>query len=248
MKIAVCMKSVPDTESRIKIVPETNWIDESDLKFIINPYDEYAIEEALKVKEAAGGEVTIISIGPERALTEVRKGLAMGADKATLLKCDRILSPFPTARALADELKEGGYDLIFFGKQAVDDDSTAVGQMVSELLDIPVITHIVKLEVKDNSITVERELQKGREVIDSSLPAIVTAEKGLNEPRYPSLKGMMMAKKITIDTKEPAFEENGIEILKIEYPPERPEGRIIGEGAEAVSELLRLLKEEAKII
>lgn len=248
MKIAVCMKSVPDTESRIKIMPENNWIDESDLKFIINPYDEFAIEEALKIKESAGGDVTLICLGPEKAVDELRKGLAMGADNAVLLKTDKLASPLLTAKALAEELKTGGYDLILFGKRSVDNDSYAVASMVSELLDLPIVTSITELNTGDNKITVKRIIQKGTEVVECSLPAIVTTEKGLNEPRYPSLKGMMTAKRKEISQKDVNFEKSGLEIIKIEYPPERAAGKIVGEGVEAVPELVRLLKEEAKII
>lgn len=242
------MKSVPDTESRIKIIPENNWIDESDLKFIINPYDEFAIEEALKIKETAGGDVTLICLGPERAVDELRKGLAMMADNAILLKTEKLVSPLLTAKALTEELKAGGYDIILFGKRSVDNDSYAVSSMVSELLGIPIVTSITELNVGDGKITVKRIIQKGTEVVECQLPAVITAEKGLNEPRYPSLKGMMMAKRKEIEQKDVNFDEPGLEITKIEYPPERAPGKIVGEGAEAVPELVRLLKEEAKII
>jgi len=248
MKIAVCMKSVPDTEAKIKINPETNWMDETDIKFIINPYDEYAIEEALRIKESYDDcEVTLVLLGPDRAVEELKRGLAMGADSAVHLKCDEILSPLNTAKALSNYLKNK-FDLIFFGKQAIDDDNAAVGQMTSELLGIPCISAITKLEVKDGKISAKREVQKGSEIVEAPFPVAVTAEKGLNEPRYPSLKGMMMAKRKTIEEIDPAIVENGIEIKKIEYPPERGEGKIVGEGKEAVPELIRLLKEEAKIL
>jgi len=250
VNIVVCMKQVPDTETKVRIGADGKTIDPTDVNYVINPYDEFAIEEALRIKEKLGeGEVTILSLGPERATTAIRSALAMGADKGILLKTDdTYLDSHAVATGLANALKEMKYDLIFLGKQAIDDDSAQIGPRLSVLLDIPCITVVTKLELEDGKIIAEREVEGGTQVIEASLPAIVTAQKGLNEPRYASLKGIMMAKKKPIEEKSPVMEEAKISVLKMEYPPERKGGKIVGSGKEAVPELVKLLHEEAKVI
>jgi len=250
MKLIVCIKQVPDTETRIKIGPDNRSIDLTDVNFVVNPYDEYAIEEALRIKERLGeGEVTVISLGPERTTSAIRTALAMGADNAVLLKTeDQPVDPYSTAQALADVLRGMEYDLILFGKQAVDDDNAQVGPMVAELLGLPCVTVVTKLEISDGKIRAQREVEGGLEVVEAPLPAVITAQKDLNEPRYTSLRGIMMAKKKTIEEREPSLPDSKIKILKMEYPPAREAGKIVGEGKEAVPELVRLLREEAKVI
>lgn len=250
MKLIVCIKQVPDTETRIKIGSDNKSIDLTDVNFVVNPYDEYAIEEALRIKEGlGGGEVTVISLGPERTTSAIRTALAMGADNALLLKVeDQWMDSYSTAHALAEVLKGMEYDLILFGKQAVDDDNAQVGPMVAELLGLPCVTVVTKLEIPDGKIQAQREVEGGLEVVEAPLPAVITAQKDLNEPRYTSLRGIMMAKKKTIEEKEPSLPDPKIKILKMEYPPTREAGKILGEGREAVPELVRLLREEAKVI
>jgi electron transfer flavoprotein beta subunit len=249
VNIVVCVKQVPDTEARIRISEDKKSIDESEINFILNPYDEFAVEEALKLKEANEGEVTIISLGPDRISAAIRNALAMGADKAIHVKSDFIpVDPMATANALAEVLKEGSYDVILLGKQAIDDDNSQMGPMLGELMDMPSINVITKLEIAGDSVIAERQIEGGVEKTEAKLPVILTAQRGLNEPRYASLKGIMTAKKIQIEEKTVSINDDKIEIIEYSYPPEKPEGKIVGEGADAVPELIRLLKEEAKVI
>jgi electron transfer flavoprotein beta subunit len=250
VKLAVCVKRVPDSEARIKIGADGSAIDGSGIKFVLNPYDEYAVEEALKLKEAAGaGEVVVISVGPDAAQETIRTALAMGADRGVLLRCETLpLDPLPVAKALAAELKDGGFDLILFGKMAIDDSSHAVGTMVAELLELPCVSAVAHLSVADGSGTAEREVEGGVEVVEFALPAVVTADKGLNEPRYPALRGIMMAKKKPLEVKDAGLEAGGLEVVSLSHPPERKAGRIVGEGAEAVPALIEALKNEAKVL
>jgi len=249
MNILVCIKQVPDTETRIKIGGDKKSIDPTDVNWILNPYDEYAVEEALQIKERVGDTtVTVISVGPERTVSAIRSALAMGADEAVLVKTDQVLDSLATAKALAAAIKEMPYDLILSGKQGVDDDNLQVGPMVAELLNIPCVTYISELKLENGKATVKREVEGGMETVESALPALFTAEKGLNEPRYPALRGIMMAKKKTIQEKQIAIDSPKIQIVNIEYPPTRKGGRIVGQGVDAVPELVRLLREEAKAI
>jgi len=248
VKIAVCIKQVPDTETRVQIDSEKNWIKEENVTFVLNPYDEYAVEEALKIKEEKEGEVILVCIGPERAVSAIRTGLAMGADKGVHIKEDRLLNGLSTSKALAEVLKDMECDLILVGKQAVDDDNMQVGPMLGEFLGIPSISVVTKLDVGDSNVTAERQIEGGLEVVEASLPAVITTQKGLNEPRYPSLKGIMMSKKKPIEEAKVNVTEPEVEIVKMEYPESRAEGKIVGEGPEAVKELVRLLREEAKVI
>jgi electron transfer flavoprotein beta subunit len=250
VKIAVCIKRVPDTEARIKIGADGKSIDESGVKFVLNPYDEFAVEEALRLKEKAGaGEVIVVALGGDAAQETIRTALAMGADRGVLLKVDAIPpDPLPVARALADELRAGQFDLVLCGKLAVDDASHATGVMVAELLGIPSVGAVSVLTIADGKGTAEREIEGGVEVVGFELPAVVTAEKGLNEPRYPALKGIMAAKKKPLEVKATALAAAGFDMIELAYPPERKGGRIIGEGAEAVPALIEALRTEAKVL
>jgi electron transfer flavoprotein beta subunit len=250
MKIAVCVKRVPDTEARVKIGAGGKAVDEAGVKFVLNPYDEFAVEEALRRKELAGtGEVVIVCLGPAAAQETIRTALAMGADRGVLLQADAIPADgFEVAKALAAELRPGGYDLILFGKMAVDDYNQQVGPMVAELLDLPCVTSIVHLDLTAGAGVAEREIEGGVEVVEFPLPAVLTAEKGLNEPRFPALKGIMAAKKKPLETKPVALGAGGVEVVALTTPAERTAGKIVGEGAAAVPELVRLLREEAKVI
>lgn len=249
MNILVCVKQVPDTETRIKIGADKKSIDPTDINWILNPYDEYAVEEALRIKEKQGNTtVTVISVGPERTTSALRNALAMGADEAVLVKTDQALDSLAAAKALSVAIKEMPYDLILAGKQGVDDDNLQVGPMVAELLNIPCVTYISELKLENGKATVKREVEGGMEVVEATLPALFTAEKGLNEPRYPALRGIMMAKKKTILEKQVAIDPPKIQIVNIEYPPTRKGGKIVGQGVDAVPELVRLLREEAKAV
>ena len=248
MKIVACISHVPDTAAKIVIGSDGKAIDENGVTYVVNPYDEYAIEEALKTKETLGGEVIVISVGADKNKESIRKALAMGADRAILLKDDNQRDSLAVAKALAEEIKLEGAELVFFGKQSVDYDNSVVGQMTAELLDYNCVSVVVDFKLDGNKITAEREIEGGREVVETSLPAVITAQKGLNEPRYASLKGIMAAKKKTIDEKPAAGAPNLIEVVQMKRPAAKQAGKIIGSDASAVPELVRLLKEEAKVI
>lgn len=262
MNSIVCLKQVPDTEARIKIAGDGSGIDESDVQMVVNPFDEYAIEAALQLKEQAGqGTVTLVSQGGEGTAAALRTGLAMGADSAVLLKDDAFegSDSLGVARILAAAISSMEYDVVLMGKHGVGGDNNQVGPMVAQLLDLPHVGTAVKLEVTDGKAVVHRAVEGAVEVVESPLPAVITAEKGLNEPRYASLKGIMMAKRKPIDERDAAalgvdpatVGDAGARLvpLKLELPPSRPAGRVIeGEPAEAVRELVRLLHEEAKVI
>lgn len=261
MNIIVCVKQVPDTEARIRISGDGRSIDESDINFVVNPFDEYAVEEALRIKEAKGGEVTLLCAGKERATSALRNCLAMGADKAILIKDDVLdrSDSLAIAKALANVIRKRPHDLVLFGRLGVGTDNGQVGQMVAELLNIPHAGVVVKLEVFEGKIRAHREIEGASEVMEATLPAVVTAQKGLNEPRYASLKGIMMAKKkeITMLTAADAglapgeLGEAGSKVRseKMTLPPQRAGGKIVaGDPPEAARELARLLRQEAKLI
>jgi len=249
VNIIVLVKQVPDTEAKIRIADDGNQIDEASISFIVNPYDEYAIEAALQLKEAHGGEITLVSLGPGGAIAALRTGLAMGADKAVLLKAEN--SRFMNSQAVAGQigkvLADRQFDLVLCGKKAVDTDAQQIGTLLAMNLEISVISSIVELNIAGNQITAKREVEGGTETVSCQLPAVLTCEKGLNEPRYPNLRGIMMAKKkpieeIVVDVVDSVTD------FKFENPPQKAEGRIVGEGVDAVPELARLLREEAKVI
>ena len=249
MNIAVCVKQTPDTEAKIKLSDDKKSIIEDGINFILNPYDEFAVEEALLLKEKYGGEVTVISLGPDRILPAVRSALAMGADNAIHIKSDKIpADPNVTASALAEVLKEGSYDLILLGKQAIDDDHAQMPSLLAEKLNLPAVSVVVKLEVEGNTVKAEREIDGAHEVIECALPAIIGAQRGLNEPRYASLKGIMKAKKTPIEERQISLSAEQLEISGFEYPAGKNAGKIVGDSADAVPKLLKLLREEAKVI
>jgi electron transfer flavoprotein beta subunit len=248
MKLAACINHVPDTAAKINIAADGKAIDKTGVTYVISPYDEFAVEECLRLKEKNGGDVTVISLGGDAHKETLRKALAMGADKAVLLKDEGARDSFGVARALADYLKELSPDAVFFGKQSVDYDDGAVGVMVAEMLGMPSVSVVVKLDIAGGKVTAEREIEGGREVVETSLPAVFTAQKGLNEPRYPSLKGIMGAKSKPIEERPASAVTAKTEMLRLQKPPAKPAGRIIGTDVTAVAELVRLLREEAKVI
>ena len=202
MKIAVCLKRVPDTTAKIAVGGDGKSIDETGVKFVPNPYDEYALEAALALKEKAGaGETVVVSLGGDAAQETIRTALAMGIDRGVLLQSPGSADGFEVARALAAELGTGGFDLILFGKMAVDDYNHQVGVMVGELLGLPTISAVSALTVDGGHVHAEREVEGGVEVVTCSLPAVITADKGINTPRLPSLKGIMGAKKKPLESK-----------------------------------------------
>lgn len=248
MKIAVCVSHVPDTATKVKVAADEKTIDQAGVTYVINPYDEFAVEEALKTKEKLNAEVIAYSVGGDSSKETIRKALAMGVDRGVLLKDDSPRDSFGIARALAEEIKAEGCELVFMGKQSVDYDDSMVGQITAELLGYSSVSVVVDLKIDGNKIIAEREIEGGKEVVESELPAVITAQKGLNEPRYASLKGIMAAKKKTIDEKPAAPTEVLTEVIKMKKPPAKQPGRILGTDSSAVPELVKLLREEAKVI
>jgi len=251
MKIIVCVKQVPDTETKIVIGADGKSIDPADVKFVMNPYDEFAVEEALKIKEANGeAEVIVLTLGSEDAQPAMRTAMAMGADSGILLKVENadLADGLSIAKALAAEIGELEPDLVVAGKMAIDGYGHQVAVMLGELLNMPVLPTAKSLELADAKATVVRDIEGGKETIEAVMPCIVTAEKGLNEPRYPALKGIMQAKRKPLEVKEITLTDPGVEIQEMIYPPKKPEGRIVGEGASAAEELIKLLRDEAQVI
>jgi electron transfer flavoprotein beta subunit len=258
MKIAVCVKYVPDTAIRVKIAADGKSVDLSDVTYVVNPYDEFAVEEALQIREKLGGEVVVIGAGGEKATAGLRTCLAMGADRAILIQDDGLENADSLAigTALASVCRELGPDIVLFGKQAIGVDNGQVPAVVAELLDVPQVSVVVKLEIRDGGFKAEREIEGAREIVEGTLPAVFTAQKGLNTPRYASLKGIMAAKKKPIEARAVASLGLGADDLaprvtveQVSLPPPRPPGKILsGEAAETVEQLVKLLHEEARII
>ncbi len=250
MKIAVCIKRVPDMELRFSIAADKTSLDQSGLKFEMGDFDGYALEVALQLAEKQGpGEVVVVTLGPDSVQEMLRKGLAMGATRAVQLKADAVpVDGLAIARALAAELQGAGYDLILFGRMATDTASGTVGPMTAELLDLPCVTSISHLEIAGTKGTARRDLEGAAETVTFPLPAVLTIDEGIARPRLASLKGIMAAKKKPLDVKPAQLGGARLTIESLALPPERPAGRIIGEGADAVPELVRLLHDEAKVL
>jgi len=246
----VCVKQVPDTETRVKIAGDGRTLDPAGVTWIINPYDEFAIEAALQLKEKLGaGEVVVLSLGGAGVQTTIRSALAMGADRAIHLKTDTVApDPLSVARALAAAIRDLDPGLVWLGKQAVDDDAAQVGPMLAEMLGRPCATMAVSFELDGQTAKVAREVEGGQELVELPLPAVITADKGLNQPRFASLKGIMAAKKKPIEERPADLGTPALEVVSLELPASRAAGRIVGEGVAAVPELVRVLREEAKVI
>lgn len=250
MKIAVCIKRTPDSESRFRIAGTKASIDETGLKFDMDDFASYALEVALQLNEKQGpGETVAVALGPDSVQETLRKAMSMGADRAVQLKTDTPpLDGLAVAKALAAELKGGGFDLILFGKYAFDTSAGVVGTATAELLGLPCVTAASKLEIANGRGTARREIEGAGEIVEFPLPAVVTIDEGIARPRYPSLKGIMAAKKKPLETKPAQLGPVRVTVKAMELPPDRPPGRIVGQGAAAVPELVRLLQDEAKVL
>jgi electron transfer flavoprotein beta subunit len=257
VEIVACLKQVPDTESQIKVAADGKSIDTADIKWVMNPYCEFGVEEALRLKEKFGGTVTVVSVGPARVVESLRTALAMGADKAIHVETETTeIDPLSTAELLAAAIKEIPFNIILCGQRAVDNDQAQAGTALAELLDIPHVALAVKEETAEDQSTVKVDSQvEGQTMVyELTLPVLMTAQKGLNEPRYASLPGIMKAKKKPLDKKDPAAlgvtVGQRMELLEITPPPSRAPGKIIeGESVQdKVVELVRLLHEEAKVV
>ncbi len=251
MKILVPTKRVPDPNSTIRVKPDGSGIVTDNLKWVINPFDEIAIEEALRIKEKLGGsEVVLVAIGSKASSEQLRTGLAMGADRAVLVVTDEALDSLAVARVLHKLVDTEKVDLVLMGKQAIDADSNQAGQMLAEMLGWPQATFASKVELAGDqkSAKVTREVDSGLEVIEVPLPAVITADLRLNEPRYASLPGIMKARKKEL--KEIPLADLGVDtaprlkVVKMEPPAKRHGGRKV----ETVQELVNALHSEAKVI
>lgn len=252
LQVVVLVKQVPDTATRIKVAADGTGIDPQGVSYVVNPYDELAIEEAIRIKEKQGGQVTALTVGEARAEEALRTALAMGADEAVRVTAP-VSDPMTTARALAHAISEIGADLVVAGKQAADDEEGQVGGLVAALLGWPQVTVVTKLELSADGGVAEREIEGGMEVVEFSLPAVITAQEGLNKPRYASLPGIMKAKRKEIRQMQLDSGDLGdalIETVKLQLPPARSGGKILtGMDAEtSAKELARILHEEAKLI
>ena len=250
VKIAVCIKRVPDMDGRFTIAADGKGLDAAGLKYDIADFDGYAVEVALQLNEKQGpGESVVISLGPDGVQETLRKALGMGVDRAIQLQAAEV--PFDgsaIASALAAELKEGGYDLILFGRMATDSANQSVAPMTAQMLGLPCVTAVSKLEISGGRGTAERQLEGASESVEFPLPAVISIDEGVARPRLPSLKGIMASKKKPLEVRPAQLGTARLTVIRMELPADRPPGRIVGEGAAAVPELIRLLHEEAKVL
>ncbi len=248
MNILVCISRVPDTATRVAIGADKKNIDSKGVKYIVNPYDEFAIEEALQLKQKNAGTVTALTIGTDQAVDILRTALAMGVDKAILVKGDTTKDSNYIAENLANIAKEINPDLILMGKQSVDFDSLQMPSMLAEMLDMPSISVVSKLDIDGDKVTAERDIEGGKEIVETTLPCIISAQKGLNEPRYPKLPDIMKAKSKPIEQKDAVETEQRVNILSMVLPEKQRVGKILTDSDADIAELVRLLREEAKVI
>jgi len=263
MHIIVCVKQVPDTEAPIRIRPDGQGIDEAGLNLVMNYYDEHATEAGLRLREQFGGTVTLVAVGPERSKEALRTGLAMGADDAVLVSDPALdgADHLSVARVLAAVITPLAHDVVICGKLSTDDNAAVVGPALAEFLDLPQATAIAVLQMgADGGVaTVHREVEGGIEVLDVPLPAVLTVERSLNEPRYPSLPGIMKAKRKEIGVR--SLQDLGLDaatvgaaaaktrLVRLDPPPKRQAGRSVdGDADEAVAAIVGFLKTEAKVL
>ena len=249
MKIIVCVSLVPDSTTKVKIADNGKSIDENGVSYILNPYDEFAVEEALQLKEKNGGEVIAVSFGGDKAKDAIKKAFQMGADKGVLIRTsDSEFDSFTTATNLSEYIKSQSPDLVLLGKQSIDFDSMLIPSMISEMTGLPSTSVVVKLEINGNAATAEREIEGGKEILQFNLPALVGVQKGINDPRYPNLKSIMAAKSKPIEEINATYNGNRVSVVEMNMPPTKASGKLFTNGKEDVSELVKLLREEAKVI
>lgn len=249
MKIIVCVSLVPDSTVKVKVGADGKSIDESGVSYILNPYDEFAVEEALRLREKNGGEVTAVTFGVDRAKEAVKKAFQMGVDKGVLIKAGTPdFDSYTVAANLADYIKSQSPDLVLLGKQSIDFDGLMIPSMLSELTGMPSTSVIVKLELNGNTASAEREIEGGKEILQLRMPAIIGVQKGINEPRYPNLKSIMAAKSKPVEEVAATYSGNKVKVTAMKMPPQKTSGKVFERGKEDVPELVRLLREEAKVI
>lgn len=248
MNIVVCISQTPDTATKVAVGGDGMSIDPKGVKFVLNPYDEFAVEEGLRQKAASGGTVTLLCVGGEGAKETIRLGIAMGADRSVLIKDEERADSFSVARQLADAIREINPDLVLMGRQSIDFDSAQMGPTVAEMLDLPCVSFVTTLDINGTSVRAERDIEGGKEVVETSLPCVITAQKGLNEPRYPKLPDIMKAKSKPIEDRAGDTSEQRVKTLGLKLPPQKSGGKILEFSPENVKEIVRLLHEEAKVI
>ncbi len=247
MNIVVCVSQTPDTTTKIQIDSDGRSIATSGVKFILNPYDEFAVEEALKLREANGGEVTLLCVGDDSAKENIRLGLAMGADRAILIRDEQKADSWSVAAQLSSAIQELNPDLILLGRQSIDFDSAQMGPTIAETLGLPCVSFVTDLKIDGTSVRAERDIEGGKEVVETVIPCVITAQKGLNEPRYPKLPDIMKAKKKPIEERDGSPSTPRVETVEMRKPEEKGDGKIMEYSPENVRELVRLLREEAKV-
>jgi electron transfer flavoprotein beta subunit len=250
MEIVVCVKRVPTTDTAIKIAADGKSIDTQGVQFELNAYDEFALEQALRIKEQLkAGSVTVVTLGPKEAQKELRDALARGADKAVLLLTDKwVHDSWACAQALVGWLRKVRCDLVLCGKQAVDADNNQLPPRLAAMLGFACVTEVGKLALADGAFTAERDIEGAREVVTCKVPAVISCNKGLNEPRYANLKGIMAAKKKPFEEVPTALAEPAMAIESLTLPAPRKGGRVLGSGVDAIPALIGALRNEAKVL
>ncbi len=249
MNIFVCISHVPDTTTKVQVGSDGKSIDPSGVTYILNPYDEFGVEAGLQLKEAHGGEVTVVCVGSDAVKETIRKAFGMGPDKGIHIRTDEALDSLGVANAIASVMKDRTPDVIFCGRQSIDFDGWQMAGLLGELLNMPSVTVVSKLDISaSGDVVAERDIEGGRETVATRLPAVISTQKGLNNPRYPKVQAIMAAKKKPIEEVAAPAWENRVETLGMVKPPIKAAGRIVGTGVDAVPELVRLLHDEARII
>jgi electron transfer flavoprotein beta subunit len=244
----VCISQVPDTTAKIQVSGDGKSIEKTGIKFILNPYDEFAIEEGLRLRERFGGTVTALTIGPETSKEILRTALAMGVDKAGIVKTDDILDSYNVAENIAGYAKSISPDLVIFGRQSIDFDSSGMAPMVAEMLDLPSISVVSSWNIENNAITAERDIEGGKEVLTCSVPCVISAQKGLNDPRYPKLPDIMKAKSKPIEEIASCHGSALVSLTSMALPSSKRVGMIVGDSEAEIASVVTALHEQAKVI
>ncbi|MFM6955400.1 MAG: electron transfer flavoprotein subunit beta/FixA family protein [Ignavibacteria bacterium] len=248
MNILVCISQVPDTTAKIQVSGDGISIEKAGVKFILNPYDEFAIEEGLRLRERFGGTVTALTVGTETSKEILRTALAMGVDKAGIVKTDATLDSFNVAENIANYAKSIIPDIVIFGRQSIDFDSSGMAPMVAEMLDLPSISVVSSWSIENNAITAERDIEGGKEVLSCTLPCVISAQKGLNDPRYPKLPDIMKAKSKPIEEITPSHGASLVSLTSMALPSSKRVGMIVGDSEAEITSIVIALHEQAKVI
>ena len=248
MNILVCISQVPDTTAKIQVSGDGKSIEKTGIKFILNPYDEFAIEEGLRLRERFGGTVIALTVGSETSKEILRTALALGVDKAGIVKTDDILDSYNVAENISGYAKSISPDLVIFGRQSIDFDSSGMAPMVAEMLDLPSISVVSSWNIENNVITAERDIEGGKEVLTCSSPCVISAQKGLNDPRYPKLPDIMKAKSKPIEEIASCHGSALVSLTSMVLPSSKRVGMIVGDSEAEIASVVTALHEQAKVI